>query len=130
MNKIFITLSLAAVVATLSLTCPEKSAHSEELTKGVNRFFDRGIRSIADKNIIDNSTLNKASSFVEYMFGSKIVTTVINNNITVDNYILFNIGSMEWKGESKNVSIGILNKVYPLINEKTFEEIERWNLIK
>jgi len=130
MNKIFITLSLAAVVATLSLTCPEKSDHSEELIKGANRFFDRGVKSIGEKNIIDSSILNEASSFIESVFGSKIVSAVINNKLTVDNYILFNIGRMEWKGENKTVSIGILNKVYPLINEKTFEEIERWNLIK
>jgi len=130
MNRLIITVALAAIVATLSITCPEKSDHSEELIKGVNRFFDRGVKSIGEKNIIDSSILNEASSFIESVFGSKIVSAVINNKLTVDNYILFNIGRMEWKGENKTVSIGILNKVYPLINEDTYDEIEKSSRIK
>ncbi|MGL4993052.1 MAG: hypothetical protein ACRC6R_02795 [Bacteroidales bacterium] len=130
MKRVFITLALATIVATLSLTCPEKSTHSEELIKGVNRFLNRGVERIAEKNIIENSILNEASSIFESMLGSKIATAVINNKLRVDNYFLFNLGRMEWKGESKTVSIGILNKVYPLINEETFEDIERGSQIK
>ena len=54
-------------------------------------------------------------------FGSYLVSGIINQRLTVSDYILFSTGHITWEGETKTISFGILNHVF------TFEDKDMMN---
>jgi hypothetical protein len=62
------------------------------------------------------------------LFASSLVSgisnLVIDSRLSVDNYFLFSVGKVTFDGESKIVSVGLLNHVFTDINDNLKNEIE------
>lgn len=101
-------LLLVTITGICIVTCPDKESHSTALKEAMNmalteEFSDGG----SDAEVV--------------MFGSMIGTglggLVIDNLLKVDNYFVCSVGSITYDGETKVVSIGVLNHVFTPILE-------------
>lgn len=97
-------LILVIVTGVCVVTCPDKAAHSEALKDVLNTAITEELSS-SDK-----------SDAGLVMFGSMIGTgiggLVIDNMLKVDNHFVCSIGTMTYDGETRVVSVGIMNHVF------------------
>lgn len=115
MNTTFKFLTILIIIAGICIiSCPNQEAHSEAVIKKVNHAINDELSDDEDSGLtIFASTLL-----------SGISNVLIKNNLTVDNYFLFSVGKTTLKGESKVVSVGILNHVFTDIPEELKENLE------
>ena len=90
-------------------TCPDKEAHSEALKDLVNQ-------------VITAELSGEEEDAGLAMFGSMIGTglsgLVIDNMLNVEDYLVCSIGTATYDGETHVVSVGLLNHVFTIDEEK------------
>ena len=101
------------------ISCPDKEAHCEAIMENVNELIDEE----ATKDVTNES--EKALALLASSLVSGISNLVIDSRLSVDNYFLFSIGRVTFEGESRIVSIGMLNHVFTDINDNLKKEIEK-----
>ena len=101
------------------ISCPDKEAHSEAIMENINELIDEE----ATKDVTNES--EKALALLASSLVSGISNLVIDSRLSVDNYFLFSIGRVTFEGESRIVSIGMLNHVFTDINDNLKKEIEK-----
>lgn len=102
---------LVGGVLLLSSTCPDKKAHEEAITEVLSEVYDDMI----DENLDEKDASNKIVQGITKlgnMFMDKIVGTVLDSELKVDNYLICSVGSIRYDGKTRFVSFGILNNVY------------------
>lgn len=112
MKKLLVSLFFIALVILLALTSPPKKVHSESIT---NAFND----AIRDKSENSNMLGMLMDGVASYFLSS-----VVDKNLIVDNYLIFSLGKFETQGESKVVSVGILNHVFTLGAKEILETLD------
>lgn len=89
-------------------TCPDRKAHSEALKDLVNQVITAELSGEEDAGLA--------------MFGSMIGTglsgLVIDNMLNVEDYLVCSIGTATYDGETHVVSVGLLNHVFTIDEEK------------
>ena len=89
-------------------TCPDKEAHSAALKDLVNQVITSELSGEEDAGLV--------------MFGSMIGTglggLVIDNMLNVEDYLVCSIGTVTYDGETQVVSVGLLNHVFTIDEEK------------
>lgn len=89
-------------------TCPDREAHSEALKDLVNQVITTELSGEEDAGLV--------------MFGSMIGTglggLVIDNMLNVEDYLVCSIGTVTYDGETQVVSVGLLNHVFTIDEEK------------
>lgn len=104
MKKFLISmLILVAVAGVCIVTCPDKSSHAEALKNVVNTALS--------EELSDDETDNPLV-MLGTMIGGGIGGLVIDNMLKVDDYFVCSVGTMSFDGETKVVSVGILNHVF------------------
>lgn len=107
LSKLVITIAVAVIaVVVLALSCPNKHAHAETL--------NNAIMTALSEKMSKDSTMNDGTGVIAQGLASSVVPKVLNSMLTVDNYFLFSVGKLSYKGESKMVSFGILGHVFPV----------------
>lgn len=107
MKKLIVSLSLIFLVVLLIATNPSKMTHKETIKNNALEVLEEK----SEKNNIFDALLGGMSSHFE--------STLIAQNLTVDNYFIFSLGKIKHDGENKVVSIGVLNHVFtPGIKEQ------------
>lgn len=93
--------TLLSLIVVMAVTCPDKKKHSEAVSE---------LASV----ILNDAASGDDSGFaiLGAMIGNKLIGAFIDNNLYVDNYILFNVGKLEYNGESNVVSVGAFNHVF------------------
>ena len=90
-------------------TCPDREAHSEALKDLVNQ-------------VITAELSGEEEDAGLAMFGSMIGTglsgLVIDNMLNVEDYLVCSIGTATYDGETHVVSVGLLNHVFTIDEEK------------
>ena len=112
MKKLLVSLFFIALVVLLALTSPPKKVHSESI---INAFND----AIRDKSENSNMLGMLMDGVASYFLSS-----IVDKNLIVDNYLIFSLGKFESQGESKVVSVGILNHVFTLGAKEMLEPLE------
>ena len=115
-----ITLVLIAVAA---MTCPSESAHKRRVTDTIKKEIKREYSSYKeDGNFFLNILLSGVSS-VERL----TVSSYINNNLIVDDFWLFSIGSIPDSEGSHLTSLGVFDHVFvsPLYVETLVNSLEK-----
>ena len=108
MKKIIIIGVCAAFVfLLLAFTCPNRQEHEEAITYTLSSFANEE----RDKDETN------AFSWLGSLFVKKVAGVFIDSRLKVNDYILFSVGEMNYKGKTKTVSFGILNHVYTLDKE-------------
>ena len=58
------------------------------------------------------------------MYVSKIIGEVLESRLKVNNYLIFSTGEINYKGEVKTISFGILNHVFTIGKEDVEKNLE------
>ena len=118
-NFLLFTLIIVFISGFCVISCPDKEAHSEAIMENVNELIDEE----ATKDVTNES--EKALALLASSLVSGISNLVIDSRLSVNNYFLFSIGRVTFEGESRIVSIGVLNHVFTDINDNLKKEIEK-----
>lgn len=102
---------LAVLFISLIFTCPDKQKHVEALNSLTS--------SILNDQISEDS---EGWEYLGAMLGNKLLGAVFDNNVYVDNYVIFSIGKMTFEGEDNIVSFGIFNHVFTKSREQVRKE--------
>lgn len=108
----FIVFALACVCV---VTCPDRNDHSDALKQLINTIM-------TDELSKDVETEEDAGwAMIGSMFGTGIGGLVIDNILKVDNYFVCSIGTITYEGECRMVSLGIMNHVFTIPEDKARE---------
>ncbi|EFN90854.1 hypothetical protein HMPREF9018_0677 [Prevotella amnii CRIS 21A-A] len=116
-------ISLVVILLILCFTCPSKDDHKKALTDVITQTLDD-----AKQKLNDDSDLTGIDQTFTTMFLSSIdqvVKSSIDSLLKVNNYGVFSIGKINFAGQEKIVSLGILNHVFTLDKQDIEQEINR-----
>lgn len=106
---LYTLLALLILGGVCVATCPDREAHSEALKDLVNQ-------------VITAELSGEEEDAGLAMFGSMIGTglsgLVIDNMLNVEDYLVCSIGTATYDGETHVVSVGLLNHVFTIDEEK------------
>ena len=110
MKAVLYTLLALLILGGICMaTCPDREAHSEALKDLVNQ-------------VITAELSGEEEDAGLAMFGSMIGTglsgLVIDNMLNVEDYLVCSIGTATYDGETHVVSVGLLNHVFTIDEEK------------
>ena len=109
MKAVLYTLLVLLILGSVCVaTCPDREAHSEALKGLVNQVVTSELSGEEDAGLV--------------MFGSVIGTglggLVIDNMLNIEDYFVCSIGTVTFDGETHVVSVGLLNHVFTIDEEK------------
>ena len=116
---LFITLIFISGICVV--TCPKHDDHSKAINSEINKFIDRKISEDAQNDS------EKALAFLASSICSNISEYFIDSKLYVDNHFLFSVGKITINGESKIISIGVLNHIFTDIESYLNEEFSKYS---
>lgn len=105
-------IAVIALLASMAVTCPDKTKHKEVLTDRLSVLFN--------DNVSEDSS---DWAFLGAMIGNKLVGAFMENSLVVDNYILFSLGRLSYGGEERVVSVGVLGHIFAASREQIREKV-------
>ena len=110
MKAVLYTLLVLLILGGICVaTCPDREAHSEALKGLVNQ-------------VVTSELSGEEEDAGLVMFGSVIGTglggLVIDNMLNIEDYFVCSIGTVTFDGETHVVSVGLLNHVFTIDEEK------------
>ena len=121
MNKTLLSLLVLLFIAGVCVvSCPKYDDHSQI----INREVDRVIKEKISENAKSDS--DKVISWFASALCSKISEYLIEDNLIVDNYILFSVGKISLGDEEKIISIGALNYIYTDLTDAIDKEWDKY----
>lgn len=104
-KKIIVILCSLFAFILLAFTCPNRNDHKEAIKYIVSCMVNEKL---------DEAGENDAFAFLGSLFMTKFLEEFLDARLKVNNYILFSVGEVNYKGDTKTVSFGILNHVFTL----------------
>lgn len=122
MKKSTLIIVFVAIIALIfGATCPNKQAHATAIKEAVTA----GVGSELKASNGNNSLLEKGLNFLGSTVASSFADAYLEANLTVDNYLVCSVGSVMIDGEKKNVSYGLLNKVFTFSEDDVRQAIKK-----
>ena len=114
---LFWLIGLVVFVAALVFTCPDEQAHKD----AINNVIKQGIaqQSEDDSSISLNALMR--------LIGGGIAEYAVDQMLTYDNYALFSLGTFEYQGETKTLSIGLLDHVFTTVSKDDVTDLLKKN---
>lgn len=110
-----IVLGLACVCV---VTCPDKNDHSEALKELFNTLMTEELAKEVE-------TEEEAGwAMLGSMIGTGIGGLIIDNFLKVDNYFVCSVGTITYEGETRIVSLGLMNHIFTLDEDDVREAME------
>ena len=105
--------AVAALLVVMAVTCPNKTKHTAAVSE---------LASV----ILNDAASGDETGFaiLGAMIGNKFIGAFIENNLYVDNYLLFNVGKFEYNGESNVVSVGAFNHVFTMSRDQLRKKVK------
>lgn len=100
MNKTVSILLAVVILVMLAVTCPNKSEHQEEIRQKVSERIEQKLDDADGLSVIGS------------LFASKVIDVFLDSKLSVDNYVFFSIGKLNYDGEDRSISFGILHHVF------------------
>ena len=118
MKKIITVLVLIALVCAVAVvTCPDKQAHQDAIMSVVNEKINDGLQT-------EEADLQALSAWVGTL-GSTLVSSIVDNRLTVKNHFLWSSGEFkDLEGNSSRVSVGVFGHVFTFDREDLDRAIE------
>ncbi len=101
-----IAIIIVVVIVLLALTCPSREKHEERITHVVNS----AVSTVAQEQY---GLLGMVGS----MLFSGITSGVVEELLTVHDYVIVSIGTIDYDGKTYVVSIGVLSHIYTVNSE-------------
>ena len=108
-------LVLLGLACVCVVTCPDKDAHSDALKQLLYTVMTEELY----KDVETDEDAGWA--MLGSMFGTGIGGLMIDNMLKVDNYFVCSIGTMTFDGETKIVSLGLMNHVFTIPEDEARE---------
>lgn len=117
MKKFLYTiLILVAITAVFIGTCPNKRDHTDAIMEVVNSSLNDTKEGEAD-----------GWSLLGSVIGSKIISVILDQKLQVKNYFVCSVGQITIEGETKTLSIGLLNHVFTFDKDKLKDSFNKTN---
>ena len=100
---LLLILILVAITGICVVTCPDKASHTAALKAVLNT-------ALAEE--LSSSESDAGLVMLGSMIGTGLGGLVIDNMLKVDNYFVCSVGTITYDGETRVVSIGVLNHVF------------------
>jgi hypothetical protein len=98
------------VLGILIASNPSLQDHRIAVKSKVNKIIDNELSS-KGSNDVGNSLLGKFAFLVGNAAIAEFVDDIVRENVNRKNYLLFSLTSIEYKGDSKVVGVGVLGNV-------------------
>ena len=105
---------IAALAIILTITNPKKDDHCREITNVSRSWVNETIDNFGGDNLI-GGVVKSASTW--------LIRNAVDENVKVDNYVLFSIGYIDTGAEKSRVSLGILGNVFTFNKEQLSEKV-------
>lgn len=104
---IFAAIGLIVLVAIL--TNPNEDKHKEVMKSKANSYMQKYIKGSLTET---DSEQEQAGQGLGMMLGGVLVDRIIDNIVSVNNYILFSTTEISWDGQTKVIGVGAFGNVY------------------
>lgn len=115
MKKIIALIILIGIVLLAAITCPDAEAHKNAIVNVMSDTVDDKISE--ELNGDDGNIISNGLASIGSMFAGKIIDSVVDSKLHVDNYVVFSLGKIHWEQEDKVVSVGVFNQIYTFSKE-------------
>ncbi|MBR5640088.1 MAG: DUF4339 domain-containing protein [Muribaculaceae bacterium] len=112
---LWVTLGAVATLAiVLAVTNPKKEDHCREITNVSRTWITE---------TVDNFRLNNIVGGVIKTASTWLIRSAVDENVKVDNYVLFSIGYIDTGAEKTRVSFGILGNVFTFNKDQLDQKV-------
>ncbi|MGL4851691.1 MAG: hypothetical protein ACRC3Z_03435 [Phocaeicola sp.] len=118
MKKILFLVGLV-VILLLVKNCPEKQAHSDQLTTTLTNYLG--------ERLGEYERINTFAQNLGTQLGSLVIDKAVDRRMTLTNFFLFNIAYLRWEEKNIPVSVGIFNHIIPMNEEEVLEALKQWS---
>lgn len=112
---LFLIVLLVAVGLTLMATCPEREAHMEAV---------KSVTTSVVNSEMDQSGIDGAIASIGTALGVNVVDAYLKNNLVIRDHTFYNVGTINYEGEPRIISVGIFNNVFTIDEETAREYIK------
>jgi len=120
-------LALVLIGALMFYTCPSKEKHSEAIATVVSDGVSEAVQKEGKQS---NDILGKAIDMVGSNLRKKVIETVADQFLEVDNHKLLSVGKIHYDGKDHVVSVGVLGYVFTVGKDKIKEVAEQYYVDK
>ena len=106
-------LIIIGLLVAMVLTCPKKEQHVSVLNEKVSYLLSDTVGTEDDFKILGA------------MLGSAISKQVLNMYLIVDDYVLFSVGRLEYKGKNNLLSVGAFGHIFTISNKELKRRVEQ-----
>ena len=100
-----ILITLVVVAAVLILTCPKPEQHKEVLSSVITATVNDAAND--STNTTGNELIDNAFRSISNAFAGKVFKAVVDNLVTVDNYVVCSLGKVHYNDKDYIVSLGL-----------------------
>lgn len=109
MKKMWIITIVSLLVIVAVLTNPNKERHLEVLRSEINSAVQKSLSEEPDSPSVEYGDLGDVMGLV---VGGLFVNGILNNIVSIDNYVLFSLTRITWEGNSIIIGIGLFGNVF------------------
>jgi hypothetical protein len=117
MKNLPIYIAISTIIACLLfITNPSEINHKEAVKSKLKNMFSEKMVNDIEK---DENPFSRLGSGLGLLFGDAYIDKITDGLINRENYFLFSITTLEYKGERKTIGFGVLGNIFFLekINE-------------
>jgi predicted lysophospholipase L1 biosynthesis ABC-type transport system permease subunit len=110
MKKNYLVVVIIGVIVLVAvLTNPSEDRHREAMKSRLNAHMQKTIKQRLGE---DANGLEGLAQALGAILGGSVVSGLVENVVSSDNYVLFSTTKMTWEGESKVVGVGAFGNVF------------------
>ena len=110
MKKNYLVVVIIGVIVLVAvLTNPSEDRHREAMKSRLNANMQKTIKQRLGE---DANGLEGSAQALGAILGGSVVSGLVENVVSSDNYVLFSTTKMTWEGESKVVGVGAFGNVF------------------
>ncbi len=107
MKKRYLTIAVLGLITLIAvMTNPTQERHKEVIKNKLNIILQDSMKDGIEKSE------NDLVFGLGMMFGGAVLDRIVDNLISIDNYVLFSTTKINWDGQSKNIGIGAFGNVF------------------
>lgn len=104
-TKQIVLIAAGVFLLLAAVTNPSKTAHKDEVKSKFTESYQKSLE-------MNTTSGNSGFEALGSLLGTSLINTLVENNISCDNYLLFSITKITYKGESKSIGFGFLGNVF------------------